>query len=263
MSPTAAFFGATGGCANACLAFTLKAGYTASALARTPSKLTNLLLSQGIDQETIDANLTIIQGDATDLESVKSALLPDPDDKTIAPIIISGLGSCPKLQGSVCQPVTLQNPTICEDATKTLLEAVRQIRAAQPEFKQPLLLSISTTGISGIEDVPFAVRAMYHYFLAVPHKDKRKMEDLAFASNSSVDPSERPFKAVIFVRPSFLVGDQNISSGKGYKTLRVGTEEKPAVGYTVSRADVGEWISKEIIQGGGEKWFNKCVTLTS
>ncbi|KAK9318922.1 hypothetical protein V1517DRAFT_334223 [Lipomyces orientalis] len=50
---------------------------------------------------------------------------------------------------------------------------------------------------------------------------------------------------------------------KGWKTLRVGVEEKPAVGYTIARADVGEWIFEELIKKDGGEWVGKSVTLTS
>jgi hypothetical protein len=53
VKPTIAFFGATGGCANACLVHTLNAGYSVAALARTPTKLKTQLLAQGLSEETL------------------------------------------------------------------------------------------------------------------------------------------------------------------------------------------------------------------
>ncbi|KAG0356359.1 hypothetical protein BG005_004692, partial [Podila minutissima] len=58
-----AFFGATGGCTNAALVHTLNAGIHVRALARTPSKLTEMLLAQGISQTILDTQLTIVKGD--------------------------------------------------------------------------------------------------------------------------------------------------------------------------------------------------------
>src|ERR1700712_4294376 len=93
---TVAFFGATGGCTNACLAYTLLNGYHARALARTPSKLTALLLPQpGITQDILSSQLEIITGDATDVESVKKTLLVNTDsNNTCTPVtsIISAVG---------------------------------------------------------------------------------------------------------------------------------------------------------------------------
>ncbi|KMP05442.1 hypothetical protein CIHG_09882 [Coccidioides immitis H538.4] len=244
-----AFFGATGGCANACLVHTLKAGYKASALARIPPKLINLLLSQGIDQFTIDSNLTVIQGDATDIAAVKRALVPGPNNGRMVSTIISGLGGSPKLQLSALTPVTLDNPHICEQSTNVLLSAIRELQSSQCSQAQqkPLLAIISTTGISSAaEDVPFLFRLFYHYFLAVPHQDKRKMERAIISSMDTTDPSDRPLRG-----------------GRGWKTLRVGTEDKPAVGYTIQRADVGEWIFEQVLKTGAEKWMNRMVTLTN
>jgi len=48
-STTVAFFGATGGVTNAVLVHTLKAGYRATALVRTPQKLRDQLTAQSID----------------------------------------------------------------------------------------------------------------------------------------------------------------------------------------------------------------------
>lgn len=276
---TIAFFGATGGCTNACLAHTLKAGYHAVALARTPSKLTAQLLGQGISQATLNAQLRIVQGDATDPEAVRETILLPPDNSSsnsydsfdstepprLVPKIVSGIGGTPSLQKNSLVPrFTLDNPTITEDTTQALLAALRDIYERYPSLSnnannRPLLTVISTTGLSKKpNDVPLLFRPMYHTLLAVPHADKLRMETL-LAKGSS----QRLFRGVILVRPSLLVGDHSIVTGKGWRTLRVGTEEKPAVGYTITRADVGEWIFEEVVTRGGGRWVGQKVTLTS
>jgi hypothetical protein len=45
--------------------------------------------------------------------------------------------------------------------------------------------------------------------------------------------------------------------------VRVGTERDPAIGYTISRALVGEWIFEEIVKSGGGKWVGEKVTITT
>lgn len=259
---THAFLGATGGCCNAALAHSLKAGVKAIALARTPAKLTSLLQSQGLDDETLKNNLTIVQGDATDVSALKSTIAPEQNNGALVSTIISGLGGSPRFQASIFQPVTLDNPHICEEATKALIAAVKELqKSGQQQQKQPLLTVISTTGISDVkEDVPIYNRPLYHYVLSVPHKDKRVMEKLA---KDSMKDTPAPFKGVISIRPSLLLGDHTISSGKGWQTVRAGTEENPATGFGIPRADVGEWIFEEIVRGGGDKWVNKMVTVTS
>lgn len=79
------------------------------------------------------------------------------------------------------------------------------------------------------------------------------------------------FSHFTIVRPSLLT-----DGASSYDVLRAGYSERPAgegdrwntqtgeaVGYTVSRSDVGAFIFEEIIkkQGQGE-WTDKKVTLT-
>jgi hypothetical protein len=262
-STTIAFFGGTGGCANACLAHTLKEGYNAIALARTPSKLTTQLLTQGLDQATLDRQLTIVKGNATDVAAVKETLFSKKDG-TLVSIILSGIGGIPKLQASFCTPLTLENPDICNQTTATIQSALREIYKENSEFKtvKPLLAFVSTTGISKKEDVPVGFRFLYHKGLAVPHEDKRKME-AAILANMNGPETDRVFRGFIAVRPSFLTGDHSIKTGRGWKSLKTGTDENPAVGYTIQRADVGQWMFEEIIRRGGDEWVGKFVTLTS
>lgn len=261
-----AFFGATGGCANSCLTHTLKAGYNVTALARTPSKLTSQLISQGLSQETLDRHLTIVQGDVTDVSAVKETLFPKKDG-ALVPLIVFGIGSVPKFQKSLRTPVTIESPEICHTATVTIQSALREVYTENSEFKstKPLLTFISTTGIprNGKNDVPFGFGTFYHFALAVPHADKRKMEETIVSNMSQQEEGDRDFSGFIGVRPSLLTGDNSIKTGSGWKTLRVGTEEDPAVGYTIKRADVGEWIFEEVVKGGGDSWVGKMVTLTS
>ncbi|KAG0327086.1 hypothetical protein BG000_001097, partial [Podila horticola] len=84
-----AFLGATGGCTNAALVHTLNAGIHVRALVRTPSKLTDMLLTQGIAQTTLDSQLTIVNGDIASILAIKSVLLSQ--DFTIASQIMSGV----------------------------------------------------------------------------------------------------------------------------------------------------------------------------
>lgn len=107
--PLVAFFGATGGCGAAALGRALNAGYFCSArtisrffstiaekpanmcftVARTPSKLTELLLANGVSQSAISSQLSVTEGDVRNVSAVKSALTPN--GQTVS-IIISGIG---------------------------------------------------------------------------------------------------------------------------------------------------------------------------
>ncbi|KAK9236560.1 hypothetical protein V1525DRAFT_406680 [Lipomyces kononenkoae] len=260
---TVAFFGATGGCANATLVHSLLAGYEVSALARTPSKLTSQLLAQGLGQETLDRQLTVVHGDATNVEDVKRTLLPN---GKLVSFIVSGLGGAPVLQMSIRQPLTNDNPDICASSAETILKALQEIHtehaATAPE--KPLLVYISTTGISnGPQDVPFGFRFLYHVLLAVAHEDKRKMESILRLHMANPNERERLLRGVVGVRASLLTGGVDYRTGKGWQTLKVGTEEEPAVGYTVARPDVGQWIFEEVVKKDAGDWIGKIATLTS
>ncbi|KAF9355275.1 hypothetical protein BGX26_006789 [Mortierella sp. AD094] len=262
-----AFFGATGGCVNACLVHTLNAGLHATALARTPSKLTDMLHAQGVSQSTIDAQLTIIKGDIADITAVKGVLLSSRNSgAVIASQIISGVGGTPQMQWSITKPVTIDNPEICATAMKNIMQALREIYTEHPSTTQhkPSISVISTTGVSDVrEDVPFAFRFLYHVTLADPHKDKKEMERLIAENMAEPNKSMRLFRGLIVVRPSLLMGDQNIKGGEGWERLKVGQEDKPAIGYTVHRADVGQWIFEQVIKNGGENRFGQRITLTN
>ena len=255
-----AFFGATGGCTNACLVHTLNAGYHATALARTPSKLTNMLLAQGLSQTALDTQLTIVKGDIADISAIKSVLTNNSqgtDNIQIASQILSGVGGTPVMNNSLTKPVTIDNPEICAQTTQNIIQALAELNAST----KPSITVISTTGVSDVkEDVPFWFRFLYHVILADPHKDKKEMEKIV-SENSSMN--EGVFRGAVIIRPSLLASDQDVKTGKGWQTLRVGTEENPAIGYTVGRQDVGEWIFEEIIKTGGEDHFGERITLTN
>ncbi|KAF9347824.1 hypothetical protein BGX26_000718 [Mortierella sp. AD094] len=261
-----AFFGATGGCANACLAHTLNAGLHATALARTPSKLTDMLLAQGISQATLDAQLNITEGDIDNIAAIKSVLLSKDTHPVIASQIISGIGGAPTVKFSIKTPFALDNPEICATAVKNIMLALSEIyteHLTTSEHK-PSITVISTTGLSNVhEDVPFGFRFLYHVALAEPHKDKKEMERLVSENASHPIESLRLFRGAIILRVSLLRGDQNIKKGKGWQKVKTGTEDKPAIGYTINRADVGQWIFEQIVKTGGENWYGQKVTLTT
>ncbi|KAJ6155647.1 hypothetical protein N7470_006213 [Penicillium chermesinum] len=147
MTPAAtaiAFFGPTGGCVNACLAYTLLNGYKAIALARTPAKLTAQLLQQpGLTPETLEQQLRIVPGDVTDVEAVMKTLIVR--DSATGPIelvssVISGIGGTGVMhytREAPCDRVKMRLPSlphieipdahITEKSTAAQLEALRRI----------------------------------------------------------------------------------------------------------------------------------------
>ncbi|KAI9359653.1 hypothetical protein DFJ73DRAFT_621845 [Zopfochytrium polystomum] len=262
--PAIAFFGATGGCTAAALALALEGGYLVSALARTPSKLRDILAkSHVISESTIDRNLVIVQGDVKDVAAVRKTLTPN---NRLVDIIVSGIGGTPVMQASLFQPVSLNDPSICADAARTVVQALSGLPPAAGA-RRPTMIAISTTGTDlKTPDVPFLLRGLYHWLLAVPHIDKRQMEDAVVAAYK-----EGVLGGFVVVRPTLLVdGDR-----KGSDKVRAGwvpadgvevtggddSARGPAVGYSISRKDVGGWVFDNVIQGSGH-WENRCVSLT-
>jgi hypothetical protein len=263
--PTLAFFGATGGCANAVLVHALRNGYKCVALVRTPSKLRQLLLDQKITEEILSSQLIITSGNAIDKETVKSTLTAG-GPGTLPRTIITGLGAAPKVGWTPSKPFTfftIDQPSICQDAAKTLVDAMTEILQEQAglQSKKPALIFVSTTGITrGVEDVPFWMRWLYHWALHVPHLDKKAMEDMYRDKGDKV-----VFRAVSGVRPTLLSGAVDADSGIGLEKVRAGSEDKPALGYNIKRADVGQWIFKNLVhdEQAKSKWEGQMCSLTS
>ncbi|KAI9739148.1 MAG: hypothetical protein M1834_007361 [Cirrosporium novae-zelandiae] len=249
--PTLAFFGATGGCAKACLVHALSAGYDTIALARTPSKLTALLRESGVKEEDLDNHLTIVDGNVKDTEAVKRALVLN---GKVVDIIISGIGSTPKLQFSLFRPVTLHDPTVCNDAVCTILSALSELKCST----KPLFAMLSTTGITtGPRDVPILYLPIYHW-LAVPHEDKRLAENV-LSHHAHKPEQERIIKGYVSIRPTLLADGDSL----GIEKVKVGLDDKPALGYRIRRNDVGLWIFEELLKKRSEdKFLNRGVTLT-
>ncbi|KAK4053995.1 hypothetical protein OIO90_003640 [Microbotryomycetes sp. JL221] len=258
-----AFLGATGGCTFACLVRTLTAGIECRALVRTPSKLWDMLKSRKeLDQTKIVTLLTIVQGDAKDPDAVKQLLSVEPR------LIVFGIGGTPSFQWSLTTPITLTDPTICADSMKTLLQVISQIPTIEP-----LTISvISTTGISSTtQDVPGMMKPLYKYGLHIPHQDKQEMERLLTCF------SLKKLNWII-VRPSLLtdstpVKPQSSCPTQKVKPIKVGWEgstQGPAVGYSISRDDVGKWLFETLIepttvtQHGhvNSEWFGRKVSIT-
>lgn len=148
--------------------------------------------------------------------------------------------------------------TICAEAVDSILSALAELKPVQ----KPLIAVISSTGISaGPRDVPISLVPLYKILLHNAHKDKHNMEQLladSFAEAAS-GRKEAWIRGFVFVRPSLLTN----GPAAGQPKLRVGTVPKPAVGYTVSREDVGKWIFNQLLANEGrDQWAGEKVSLT-
>jgi len=262
-TPTVAFFGATGGCALNSLVLSLKAEHKCIAFVRTPAKLTKMLVEEPhfVPQQLLDRHLTIVAGDIYDARSIKPVFLHNPD------IIISGVGSLPKMVIDIKCPVVLQQPGICQNAAKNIITALKELDAEKKLATRPFFVALGTTGMSRARDIPVLVVPFYKWMLHEPHVDKATMEKvIAEASKETTSV----IKGFAIVRPSLLMDGQS----KGIKSIKTGWEYHPevasgketgpgaAIGYSIRRADVGLWMFENMLKSDINKWNGRCVSLT-
>lgn len=223
-----------------------------AAVARYPRKLHDMLIQKGVSESTIMANLIITRGDVTDIGSVKLALLYK---QRPVNLIVSGFGAKPVFTNPLSP--TLDNPTVCQDGIRTILTASRSLEYTSHDRK-PTLVAVSTTGLDDQRrDVPYLVMPLYYWALKVPHEDKKIMETL-IREEVQKPESERAIQDYAIVRASLLTD----GAGYGADKVRVGSEEEPAIGYSIDRNDVGRWMFEKLVKRGGE-YSNKVVSITS
>ncbi|KAH7305234.1 hypothetical protein B0I35DRAFT_516441 [Stachybotrys elegans] len=264
---TIACFGATGGCVGAALAHALKNDHHCTALARDPQKLRHALTNEhDVPASTIEQLLTIVEGDVKDTTAVTRALISPSNPDAIVDIILSGIGAYPTFQFSIRQPFPLTDPTISETAIQTIFQVLSGLYAAsKPDFpsgkavEKPLLVAISTAGCGRRRSVPLSIYLPYHYFLGSPLADKKRMEALIQRDYAA---HVRDF---VIMRPLFLTEGE----AKGDGAIRIGwewgvesikpnvNEPGPAIGYSISKKDVGLWIFTNLVTQSG--WEGKCV----
>ena len=243
---TLAFFGATGGCTLEAITRALKAGYECNALARTPSKLTDLLAKNGVSEDIINTKLHIVKGDVRNAGTVKENLILN---GRLVDIILSGVG------GTTFAEISTKGLDICQITIKNVLASLKELKAEVKVTKKPLLVSISSTGMTeGQEarDLPYAWYPIYHVMLAIPHTDKKEMEKI-LTEHMAQPEMDRVISGYVLPRPAWLTNGPALGSGP--KGLRYGLEDKPAVGYTVSRADVGQFLFEYLIEGKDRETF--------
>ena len=266
------FLGATGGCALSTLRRALAAGHMCVCLCRTPATLSSLLagaVNKPCPTSTPyspPANLEIIQGSAHDPVAVSKCLVRD---GRLVDFVVFSIGNRPTLSGMLNM-----DKTVCQRGMEVLLQCVTSAESSTTaRGKATRVIAVSSTGISDYyRDVPLVLVPVYKITLAIPHRDKKAMEDLLVANWEGENGKGVPVVWTV-VRPSLLTDGPEF--GEGLEGIRVGVEvlgregrvESKAVGYTISREDVGRWIYEELVMEGdsgpgGSKWAGKAVTLT-
>lgn len=277
MTPqTILFIGSTGGCTNSCLTRALHDGHHCVALVRTPDKLiSKLQTDQSLPESLLASNLTTVAGNAKSIPDLQAALLSRsaPDGTALLPeTIVSGLGSTGALAWQFCRPLQIfkvDDPTLCRNAATALVSALREIYTAQPALRvrRPRLVFVSTTGVTrGPEDVPMSMRLLYHKILAEPHEDKKEMENVFRAEvEQGEGKGNGVFENVSCVRPTLLSGTGNTEEGKGVDMVKAGTEDRPELGFSITRGEVGGWMYENLVREGKQRdrWVGQMCSLTT
>jgi hypothetical protein len=280
-----AFFGATGGSTAPCLASCIKAGYTCTArscplailenhvpanrsiqiVVRNASKLTELLeTSQSVSSDLISRHLTIIVGNVKDSASVTQTLFPanlNPSNPTdgnkSVDLIVSGIGCYPVWRRWYSFPEQ-EDPTLCQDAISTILNALN----SRPPLVKPGLVVVSGTGISKYgRDIPLLMVPLYS-FLHTAHQDKKVMENLVIKAVTE-DPA--PIGSFAVVRPSLLTAGPALGMNKIRWDVEDGKVAEKAIGYTISRADVGGFVFEKVVgpfESGKNERTGKVYSIT-
>ncbi|KAF6808932.1 fungal specific transcription factor domain-containing protein [Colletotrichum sojae] len=244
-SKTIFFLGATGGCGLSALRRSLDAGFTCIALCRTPSKLISVL-----SPETYP-NLHVVEGNAHDAVAISKCLVSPHDATRFVDVVVSTIGAWFELR-----KMTLEDVHVCEKGMSTLLDAIKSLRSQKNVSGNPRVIGQSSTGISKFgRDTPLFVQPLYKGLLHTPHQDKRAMEELLFASDEDWT----------VVRASWLTNGREEPG----EAVRAGVEdpvkgvEELAIGYSISREDVGKWIFESILdKDGKDRYVRKVATIT-
>ncbi|KAI0840372.1 NAD(P)-binding protein [Hypoxylon sp. FL0890] len=239
---TITFLGASGGVGLAALSRALAAGHTCIALCRTPSKLTDRF------PEAKHPNLIVIQGNAHDSSAVARCLVAH---ERPVDTIVSSIGGVFQFS---C--MTIDDPQVCQKGMAALLEAISKLRqehALTEAQWRPRIVVVSTCGISKAgRDFPLATLPIYKFMLKVPHADKVEMERLLLGGTG-----DKGYTYTI-VRPSLLNDD-----AQSERRIRSGIDDKPPVGYAISRDDTGRWIFENLLNPESQaEYANKVVTIT-
>ncbi|KAL8805732.1 MAG: hypothetical protein Q9182_001765 [Xanthomendoza sp. 2 TL-2023] len=215
-----------------------------------------------LSQALLGAKLVIFQGNAKDPQAMKQVVV-DEDGQIVAQILSLALiiygqtGGTPKFTPNPLKP-TLDDLHVCEETMASINTALSDIKQSGRVHPMPLLTALSTTSISESLDTPMMMTPVYHWLGAVPHADKKKLENQV-----ELAKREGLVREHMIIRPSLLID----SWSYGRKEVKGDWEGKApgelgegaAVGYTITREDVGYFVFDSIIAETGGDYMGKKV----
>ena len=167
--------------------------------------------------------------------------------------------------------------------TNLVTQSLLNILSTLPPY-HPRIITLSSTGLSkkSHANLPFALKPLYGYLLAVPHKDKVGAERIvAHCAGWSWDaddgevgedilssgweaglPEAGSLRNIVVIRPALLVdGDckaDKMKDGEGKEPYRV--KEGEIGGWTVGRKDVAHFVVEGVLGDWG-RWEGKCISI--
>jgi len=229
---TVAVVAATGGIGRHVVRHALSQNFKVRALARDPQKLRTILSDIGIkfDDDEVKEKLDIIQGDVTNVDSLKSLIY---DAKDEISLVISCVGNVSGNKGKVV-----------EVGTRNLIQVIEEIK----DMKKPRLCYVSSVGCN---DSYHQMKKLSWVFANVmkPFVLKSTFIDLEKAEKVALDKD-----FVIIARPPGL------SDGSETGKFKLVDEKETNVGSksNMSRKDVALAMLSFV---GNNDWDGKPVTI--
>ncbi|EIW85579.1 hypothetical protein CONPUDRAFT_48791 [Coniophora puteana RWD-64-598 SS2] len=253
----------------------LELGYTVTFLLRKPECFDQ---DEAVTRFVKDGKARLIKGDAlvkADVQRAWAEAAKGGDDKTVDFMLftVGGTPSFKLTKGFVIEPPNL--------VTQSLLNVLETLPADSPDVK---LLTISSTGLTreSHDALPCALKPLYGYALAAPHKDKCGAEEiLAHAAGWKWDvqdsageeilgagwtrrvPEPAALKRLVVIRPALLTDGECVADkpqkqpGKEAYRVKQGDIDSS---WTISRKDVAHFMVEKVIKNWDE-WEGKRVSI--
>jgi hypothetical protein len=240
---------------------------TLEPVARTPSKLTSILIDTYKISTSELGHLTIVSGNAKSPSDVTNILFHPSHPDRLVDTIFFGVGAYVIPQFSLLRPLVLPpaDQTITEDCMRALFDAIDSL---SPTLAKPFLVVVSATAGRDVWHSvpwPWMFAPLYKWLLCFPQADKLAMESLVYSDDGN------HIQDYVVIRPAILTdGERGIEKVRHGWVWATETDERrkkevetlgPAVGWCVGRRDVGRWVFEKVVKVGGRELEGKSVSL--